>query len=378
MEVRLCNEPIERELVEAFCRQVFDPGKSLNRPNERRADDSSPQNPYASGPSPTAIAIHEGTIVGHVTSTPFRLWLAGSEQSAYWLGGIHVLPEYRGKGIARELAACITNSLPIVTGVARVEPSIKAFKATDWVWPGLIADYIHIVNPTTFLSHMNGSKIERFVPTRLRSSADLGLKLLRGPMKLGLRAWRGLALTRSSVEKGRTVPCAQVTAFDPEIDALWERERSNFSLTNVRRAEYINWQFPTIRGWEKVVYSESADIKAWAIYTTKTYHDGGQLDGLKALNVIDALWDSRDAAVLSDLIKYFLYRGYEENVDIIMVSGTHPQLAKALSKSAFFKLPSTIFAGFHSRDIKYDFAGLYRDSYITRGYADAAGGLGPE
>ncbi len=378
MEVRLCDHGTEKQLVDAFCHQVFGVGSNQAGSEELLPSGVISQNPYANGPSPTAIAIHDGVVIGHVTSTPFMLWINGEELLSYWLGGIHVFPEFRGMGIARKLASCITNSLPIVTGVARVEPSIKAFKATNWVWPGKIADYIHIVNPSAFLAGMSGEKVERFVPAPLRSSAGMALRLLRGPMSLGIKTWQGFSSVRTSIKNGKEIPVEEVSTFDSRIDKLWQNERSMYTLTNVRRADYLNWQFPTAKGWRKIIYPGSNVVRAWGMYTIKKYNDGGQLDGLRALNVIDAFWESDDPQVLKGLVDYFVHRGHSEGVDIIMFSGDQPSLRKALAKTAFLKLPSTIWAGFHSVKNEYDFNSIFAGAYITRGYADAAGGLGPE
>ncbi len=374
MEVRLCHEGPERELVAEFCRRVFDVA-----PNARAdaAVDSTLANPYDAGPPPTAIAIHDGAVVGHVTSTPFRLWVNGVERPAHWLSGIHVLPEYRGQGVARQLAACITNALPLVTGVARVAPSLRAFIATNWVWPGKIADHIHIVNPGAFLRQMSGERVERFVPRGFKTAADLALRLFRGPLQLGIRCWQRLRTVDAKLRHGAMIPFVEVANFERNIDALWEQEKSTFSLTHVRRADYLNWQFPVAKGWQKVVWTAPAGVRAWAIFAIMEYRDGGQLHGLKALNVVDALWDSGDPSTLDSLISYFLHRAYIAGVDITMFSGDRPDLRRALSAAAFIKLPSTIYAGFGSQDQSDNFTELFPGSYITRGYADAAGGLGP-
>lgn len=378
MEVRLCDYATERELVDDFCRQVFGANTTQPQTADQQFPGEQSTNPYSDGPSPTAIAIHEGIVVGHVTSTPFMLWIEGKEQLAYWLGGIHVFPEYRGMGIARKLASCITNSLPIVTGVARVEPSIKAFKATNWVWPGRISDYIHIVNPSAFLAQMSGERVERFVPKLLRPATEITLRVMKIPMCLGLKSWKSFSSVKRSIKYGENAPFSEVDKFDSDIDKLWSVESKNFILTNVRRADYLNWQFPTSKGWKKVVLTDSRGVRAWGMYAIKTYSDGGQLDGLKSLNVIDAFWDSSDPTIIGNLVDYFIARAYAEKTDIIMFSGQHPELKRALKRAAFLKLPSTIWAGFHSVGNEYDFERIFVGAYVTRGYADAAGGLGPE
>ena len=109
-----------------------------------------------------------------------------------------------------------------------------------------------------------------------------------------------------------------------------------------------------------------------------TYRDGGPLDGLKAFNVIDAMWSHTDPHVLEELVQHALFRGYDEGVDIIMFSGNNRDLAKTLKASAFIRIPQTVYVAFRSENKADDFDQLYQNSYITRGFADAAGGLGPQ
>lgn len=335
-------------------------------------------NPYQREPVPTAIALDGEKIIGHVTSTPFELWVDGSERPAHWLSGIHVLPEYRGGGIARQLAACITSATPLVTGVARVRPSMKAFVAAGWVWPGRIADHVHIVNPKRFLSQLSGEGMDRFVPSRFAPIAKPALRMLRAPLAAGIRSWQGLRRVKSHMRKASRYTVSEVRNFSHDIDALWNREKAGFTVTHVRKADYLNWQFDHRKTWGKIECRDDKTITSWAIYAVKDYQDGGLLHGLKGLNVVDALWDSSDPSSLDALLQYFLKRGCDERVDLVMFSGELPQLRRALARCAFVKLPSTIYAGFGSSNPRLDFTKLFPGSYITRGYTDAAGGLGPE
>ncbi|MDR0550951.1 MAG: GNAT family N-acetyltransferase [Spirochaetaceae bacterium] len=52
----------------------------------------------------TAVAIADGVIVGKINTSAFAF-------NRYQLGGVYVLPEYRGRGIARAMTAVLTNAL---------------------------------------------------------------------------------------------------------------------------------------------------------------------------------------------------------------------------------------------------------------------------
>jgi hypothetical protein len=372
MEVRLCKEGSERVLVDEFCRKVFAASGTEEKLQIKT------RNPYAKGYPPTAIAIHKGSIVGHLTSTPHALWLNGKERPAYWLSGLHVLPEARGMGAAKALDACLAQELPLLSGVFVIEAALRTHKASNWVFPGKIAEYVHIIKPEPFLSLMTGDRIDRFVPPSMKSTADIALRMLRKPIGLGIRSFNRLLRIPPKARRGEDCSFVDVTEFGPDVDELWEKTKKTFSLTHVRNAEYMNWQFPTSEGWKKMVSTGSMGARAWVLYTIMTYKDGGPLDGLKSLNIIDALWWHTEPDIIEDLVRHVLLRGYEDGVDIIMFSGNHPRLRRVLRGFAFIRIPSTVYVGFRSQDGEDDFDELYTRSYITRGYADAAGGLGPQ
>jgi hypothetical protein len=374
MEVRLCAEGAERKLVDEFCRKVFASPQGITgeSPSERPR-----RNPYQVGAAPTAIAIHDGAIVGHLASTPYALWINGQVRMAHWGSGRYVLPEFRGMGLAKKLDACVTKEMPLLSGVFVIEAALRSHKADNWVFPGKIVEYIHVVNPHRFLSLLTVERLDRFLPKKMKPAANVALRMLRKPIGLGIKTIHQFKGIPAKARRGKECRFVDVAEFGPDVDQLWEKTKESFTLTNVRNAEYMNWQFPASRGWRKMVYTKSNEVRAWALYTIMTYKDGGPLDGLKSLNIIDALWSHTEPDVLKDLVNHVLFRGYNEGVDIIMFSGNHSGLATILKKSAFIRIPSTVWVAFRSENKADDFDQLYANSYITRGYADAAGGLGP-
>ncbi len=375
MEVRLCKAGAEQDLVNEFCRKVF--ASTQDAKSDQRSDQSS-KNPYETDKPTTTIAIENGTVVGHLASTPFALWMNGEERLAHWGSGRFVLKEYRGLGLAKKLDEVATKEFPLLAGVFVIEAALRSHKADNWVFPGKIVEYVHIVKPRRFLSVMTVDRIERFLPKKMKSVAALAWRMLRMPMSLGISTIHQLKRIPAKVRKGKDCRFVDVDKFGPEVDELWEKTKGYFSLTNVRHSKYMNWQFPTSKGWRKMVYTKSNEVKAWALYTIMTYSDGGPLNGLKALNVIDAMWSHADPHTLEELVQHALFRGYDEGVDIIMFSGNNRDLAKTLKASAFIRIPQTVYVAFRSENKADDFDQLYQNSYITRGFADAAGGLGPQ
>jgi len=283
-------------------------------------------------------------------------------------------------GVGNKLVACLNNALPLLSAVVVVEPSLRAFKSNGWVWPGLISEHIHIANPKSFFSIITNERIERFLPKRSLPVANILFKLMRVPAGWGFKLVHSLLRVGRQIEKGAALSFEQIDEFGPDIDRLWEESKGHFGLTHVRNSDNLNWQFPTNQSWKRCVYRtrDARAAKAWGLYTVKRYTDGGPLDGLMALNIIDMFWDVHEPAVLPELIQHILYLGYSQKVDIIMTSGDLRELNRALRKAAFVKIPRTVFVGFS--DPQLGEGGIeesFRHSYITRGYADAAGGLGP-
>lgn len=372
MDVRLYDPKTDRERLSEFQRRVF--GGSAEGTTEAAAA-AAPRNPYATQPAPTAIAVAEGAIIGHLTSTPFCLWLEGREQPAHWVSGFHVLPEARGLGLGRQLVACLDRALPLASAVVVVEPSLRAFRANRWTWPGSIVEFVHVVEPRALASLLAIERLERFVPPRGQRAAGVLLGLLARPIGWAVAARNRLRGVPRRIARGERAVVAEADAFGPEVDELWRRTRSALGLTHVRSSAYLDWQFPCRKGWRRLLHAPGGRLDAWAVFAIKSYLEG-PLRGLRALNVVDAFWDVTRPAALTEIVCRILALGARERVDLVLMSGDHPQLRTALRRAAFLRIPSTVHVGFKERERGSDFDLAFQNAYITRGYADAAGSMG--
>lgn len=374
MEVRLYDSARDADQLRIFNQHVF--GAAQQR-NESAPFQHETVNPYGETPGPTAIAIVDDVIVGHLTSTPFGLWCEGKESLAYWLSGFHVLPSTRGSGVGKKLVACLNQALPVLSAAVVVEPSLKAFQANQWIYPGKIHEYLHVVKSRSLLSLLTRERIDRFLPKLLKPLSGLLLQLAHLPAVVGITLLKQFKGVTAQIGAGEHAIFKEVKDFDRDIDTLWEKNKDKMRLTHARNSLYMNWLFPHQRGWKKATRTRDGTTVAWLLYTIKLYDDGGPLHGLKALNVIDALWDMDSHKELDDLVHHVLALGYRSGADLILMSGNEKLLREAVSKAAFIKIPSTVHIGFFAGEKTEQLSSLFENAYITRGYADAAGGLGP-
>lgn len=373
MEIRLYDSARDAELLRSFNQKIFGAPTS----QDSHTETSQLTNPYGNTPGPTAIALADGAIVGHLTSTPSGLWFRGEEKVVHWLSGFHVLESTRGSGVGKKLVACLTQALPALSAVVVVEPSLKAFLANQWLYPGKIHEYLHIAKPRALSVLLTRERVDRFLPKAMKPLAGLLLTLAKLPAQAALAVLKLAKGIPSQSARGKSLPFIETDSFGSDVDALWEKAKHRHELTHVRRSEYMNWMFPTQRGWKKAVRTSNGTASAWLLYTIVPY-TSGPLRGLKALNIIDALWDLDRPQEADDLIHYILSLGYSAEVDLILLSGNNKMLNEAASKGAFIKIPSTVYVGFREHDGTQQYAESFANAYITRGYADAAGNLGPQ
>jgi len=78
------------------------------------------------------ISIIDNKIVGHMGLIPFWLNLKGIKVSAAWYADMHVLPEYRGKGIAKNITENLMNLTDVYLSFGNDE-SMNIFKRYGWV-----------------------------------------------------------------------------------------------------------------------------------------------------------------------------------------------------------------------------------------------------
>jgi GNAT superfamily N-acetyltransferase len=335
-------------------------------------------NPYErESPSRSAIAVTGGRVIGHVTSTPCRVWCGGEEVVMHWCSGLHVFPEARGRGLAKLLVSKLMEVNPALYGVLVVEASRRANQSIGWTVDWKIPEYVKILDARGFIDRFTGRGLTS-VPRAIRWAAPhvhgaaraVSGTVLAAANTAYQTAWRlGPAVPRLEVQ--------QVGLFDLSIDELWVRNRSQLSCAQVRRSAYLNWAFRTDRGWMKLCCSAGGAALGYAIVAIRTFDESQALRGLTVATVVDLFWDFGRPEAARSLLGAAEDLAKEKGAQAVLGSGTDVRARRAFQRSGFIRIPGTAWYGFYSSNPAIRFPPKAQDWYANRGDADAAGSLGP-
>lgn len=367
-------------LVE-FIRKVWDPAATKERIILDRQKEYQ-QNPYSiEGGMPLLLLADGDKVVGHVKSTPCKVWAAGKESLAFWNSGLHLLDECRGKGLGIVLPQKIIETLPIVTGFFVVEQQLRTHKKMGWSIVGKIPEYIKILNPKHFFQLIDISGIEQ-MPEKLKKLTRNPNSPLRVCAPYLFYAVMGCfkiynVITKGWPQKPQGI-LEIVDSFDNRVDALWERSKQFITCAQVRNSEYMNWQFNAKDGWIKAIYKEEGIIQGYAILSIKSFEKDHRLSGLKVFSIIDILWDFSKPTILTSMLSLIEDYARKQNPDVLLCSIANKEAYLRLYSNGFLKIPGTVYFAFHAIDGSLGLSSSIEDWFFTRGDADAAGSLGPK
>lgn len=369
------NEKYIKQQVE-FINIVWDKNATVHSYVEKREKDLK-ENPYgAEGGFPIFMLIENERVVGNVVATPCRLWANGREHGMYWISGLHVLPEYRGRGAAKLLPMKVMDELPIVTGFFVLDAPYKIYKKLGWNILGKIPEYIKIINSREFIHNVRLNNID-FIPHSIarvfKKTDSLFSSILTSMVSLYNKTFDLISGSTFEYQV-----CKNVDHFDKRVDDLWERNKHKVKFAQVRNSDYMNWMFKQEKGWIKIVYEEEDGIHGYAILSCKHFKEDTRLGNLKVLSIIDILWDFEKFHILESILNYAERIGHSQNVDVIICSINHHIARRMLLRKGYIKIPSTVYFEYHAKDDALNLSKNMCDWYITRGDADAAGSLAPD
>jgi GNAT superfamily N-acetyltransferase len=372
MNVIAFDEKYLNQLVE-FINIVWDKNAIVKTFTEKRERDLK-ENPYGlEGGFPIYMLMENGRVVGNIDATPCRLWANGKENSMYWISGLHILPECRGKGVAKFLPMKVMEQLPIVTGCFVLQAPYKIYKKLGWNILGKIPEYIKINNPRAFFHNVrftNLDLIPRGVAPAFKKMNTLVSSIGSLIVTLYNKTFDVFSLSTS-----RNNCCRNVDHFDKRVDDLWERNKTAIKLAQIRNSEYMNWMFKAEKGWTKIIFEEEDRTHGYAILSCKQFNEDRRLGNLKILSIIDILWDFEKSHVLRCILDYVERIGISENVDVIVCSINHHIARRMLLRKGYIRIPSKVYFEYYVRDHSVILSNNMDDWYITRGDADAAGSL---
>jgi hypothetical protein len=212
------------------------------------------------GPSQARLGIDEtGKVIGMGGASPRRMNLAGDEVPALLSGDLFIDPGHRSRALFGRLAVDFTRDPTTrAAGFLFGFPNAQGTRAASLIGYRTVAEVQYrflVLDTTPYISRAIG-----FRPLA---------RLVAGGINALLRLIR---IGRPAAPPGIRVET--IETFDPRFDRLWEEEKSDWPITTVRRADYLNWR-----------YIESpVDYRVIAAETV----DGGDLLGYMVLTISEA------------------------------------------------------------------------------------------
>jgi GNAT superfamily N-acetyltransferase len=363
-----------------FIRKVWDKDYSKEKFLKERHHNLT-QNPYGKeGGLPITIAIEDNQIVGHLARIPCGFWLNGKELLGYWLAGIHVLSEFRGKGLGKNLPRKIIEKVSIVTGFFVVEASLKIWQHLGWTVVGKIPEYIKFIRPYHFIMKVDFTGlaiVPNWIKKLFKFSGKIGRLILALPFSLVIRGIGFFQKIDGKDQESGNVKL--VEQFDERLDQLWEKNKPFIKYCQVRKSDYLNWMFKPEYGWKKFVYEVDSEVLGYAIVTTKSFEKGEKLANVQVTSIIDLFWDFQKENVLRILLADIEKYACDQNSEVLICSINHQNAQDLLKKQCYREIPSSVFFAYYSdfEEIKETISPDLNDWFLTRGDADAAGSLVP-
>jgi GNAT superfamily N-acetyltransferase len=357
-----------------FIRRVWDPTATFERVRRARAE-AAEGNPVEPGRDiPTFLFLHEGRVVGHVSTIPVRVWQASGVQAVHWVKGLEVLPEYQNGPVGFLVLKHAVHELGPALSLAVRPAAHRLLQAVGFRDLGAVPNFLLPLSPARMLQRLDLAAHLPRVPRALRATIRLaqrtGLVALAGAAAgAATRLWAAAASGPSRPFRTDTP-----VGLDPdECDDLWRRVRGQIHAGVVRDGRYLRWRYGRA----------SADR-----YRFVTVRDRGELVGIGALREPRSVGDPRlhgiRVATLSDLLcppdrpgialatlaaAATLARSL--GADALLCTASHRSLAGPLRRRGFVRLPGNVH--FLVREPAGDLGKppALADWWITRGDSEA-------
>jgi GNAT superfamily N-acetyltransferase len=304
----------DRRAVEALYRRVF--GNDASEASRLRWEWQYRRNPNNPRPDPEIWIAREGTaIVGQYATMPVRLSIRGKELHGSWGMDVMVAPERQRQGLGELLFRTWDRNVGASLGLGLSDSSYRLFQKMRWPDVGPIPC---LVKPLTrrALRRPNWP-----VPiNRLVSALTLPLIMI--------------------VSRSRPIRAEVrlIQRFDDSFTQLWEDLAPKLGLAVRRDAAYLNWKYvsaPHVRYAIAALRRDDRNI-GYAVYR-HLHEPRGRVTLL-----VDFLADPDDEQALTTLLQWVDREARQADSDKIRTFATNVSFRKALRRSGYFQVKSTM------------------------------------
>jgi GNAT superfamily N-acetyltransferase len=356
-------------LLADFNRQVWDPGATPQSVGAARSE-TARSNLVAPGtPFPTYLFLHEGRVIGHLSSRPTRIWAGGAETPGYWLKGLHVLPAYRNGPVGLRLVQTAARELQPAMALVVMPAARRLFTALGFRDYGVMPNFVRVLRGSRVVRAADpvrlGFSLGRLPHAVLRTARIPGVDrvaggLLDAALALWTRFWR--------LRPGRAPLINQPVARD--LDALWESARQDLVFAPARSADYLIPRYCATpeMPYEVIGASRNGTLEAMAVLRRPRDQGDPRLAGLRVATVAEVLhrpaaFDG-GSAVLNECCR----RGRQLGADALLCTTAHRSTIRLLLRSGFVRLSGNVHflaRGLPDPDLTLE------NALLTRGDSDA-------
>jgi hypothetical protein len=335
-----------------FYRAVWDAGATPESVRRARAA-AAAANPLAPGADvPTFVFLQGGRVLGHVTTIPARLWIAGVERPAHWLKGLMVLPEHRngpvGMLVLKEAVRQLDTTMALVVQAA----PRRLYAALGFADLGAIPNFAKLLRPARVVARLAPDAVAaagagRLVAASLRLAQRSGLAAVAGALAgAATRGWAALAGRRPGGAATTPTPWRELPTAD--VNALWAQVRTRFDAAGCRDAAALRWR-----------YGGAPDESPVYHLVTGRARDGATLTGLAVVRVAGTQADPRLGGVRVATLADLLYPpdrpeaglavlhaaeavAREADADVLLCSASHRAVWPLLRRRAFLRAGANV------------------------------------
>lgn len=300
-----------------FYRAVWDPNATVQSVQASRAS-AGERNPVTPGePPPTWLVLQGGRAIAHLTTIPITLWLDGTEQPAYWLKGLWVLPEHqRSSAGFLVLRAALEVSEPMLS-LLHEEAAIKLMEAVGFTNLGALPNKMRVLNPRAVLKRVDVTSVGlRTAPNWVRSSVSV-VQSIAAPAIAPLAS--ATTATWAAIATGAIgdIRVDVTRELDRQgVDALWHEMRGELRAAPVRCGALFADRY-ALAGEYVFVHARSR----------------GRLVGLGIVKQPRDSGDPRLRGVRISSLSEILYRPSDERVGLAVLRGAE-RAARVLAADA--------------------------------------------
>ena len=336
--------PDDKRAVDALYRRVF--GHDAAESSRLRWDWQYRRNPNNPGQEPEIWIAREGpALVGQYATMPVTLSLGAREVQASWGMDVMVAPERQRQGLGEVLFRTWDRNVGASLGLGLSDSSYKLFQKLRWPDVGPVPC---LVKPMTRRALR-------------RPNWPVGLNRLVSAVTLPIV--KIVARSRPLAAEVR-----MIHRFDDSFTILWEELAPKFGLAVRRDAAYLNWKYvnaPHVRYSIAALRRDDRNV-GYAVYRHFTEPRG------RVTLLVDFLADPDDEQGLLTLLRWVDREARQADSDKIRTFAMHAGFRKALRRSGYFVVKSTMefVVKINRVEVDQSFYDRTDDWHITLGDSD--------